>query len=70
MGYPNHPYISGQIAVKFELTTPDSIRGIRVSFAKMNQAFDDISFHIYTDGNGVPSSPITHPAVPLFGRRL
>jgi hypothetical protein len=70
MGYPNNQFMNGQIATKFEITTTDSIRGIRVMFAKANASFDDISFHIYQDNAGIPGVAVQHPALPLIARRL
>jgi hypothetical protein len=62
--------MNGQIAVKFEVSTPDTIRGISVMFAKANASFDDISFNIYLDNNGIPGAAIEHDDLPLIARRL
>lgn len=73
---PNDPItavpgiVSGQIAVKFELTVADTLRGVRAMFARANQAFDDISFHVYADADGVPGNIISNDAVPLYAKRL
>jgi hypothetical protein len=70
LGYPGPDYISGQLAMKFEMFAADSIRGFRANFARANQAFDDISFNVYADANGMPGAPISNPQLPLMGRRL
>ena len=72
---PIYSPISGQIAVKFELTSVDSIRGVRAQFAKANQAFDDISFNIYRNISrgkigDIPGALVEDASLPLIARRL
>jgi hypothetical protein len=70
-GYPSYAgYASGQIAMKFEMSAEDTITGVRAKFAEANQAFDDISFNVYVDNNGLPGTQVDNPNLPLFARRL
>ncbi len=57
---------SGQIAVKFTLTRPDTIKGYKAYFGELNQAGDDISFEVYTD-QGQPGSPV--PGTLIYRQR-
>lgn len=43
---------SGQIAMKFQLASTDTIYGFQAYYGLANQAFDDISFAVYTDVGG------------------
>ncbi len=49
---------SGQIAMKFKLFTPDTIKGYRAYFGMLNGALDDIAFAIYADNGGLPGNEV------------
>lgn len=46
---------SGQIAMKFELTTQDTVYGFQAYFGSLNSNTDNIRFAIYQDQGGIPS---------------
>lgn len=74
-GYPSSHFVSGQIAMKFELTAADTLKGVRVAFAAANQAFDDISFNVYgnfttSDGVDVPQVNNLPGVQLLYARRM
>lgn len=69
VGHP-HNYISGQIAMKFEVRQADSIKGVMAQFGGANQSFDDISFNVYSDANGLPGAQVSNVSLPLLARRL
>jgi len=46
---------SGQIAMKFELTTQDTVFGYQAWFGSLNSNTDNIRFAIYQDQGGVPA---------------
>lgn len=71
LGYPAmDAYASGQIAMKFELSADDTIRSVRTKFGKANAAFDDISFNIYQDVNGLPGQQVQSNALPMYAHRM
>ncbi|MBX3043438.1 MAG: T9SS type A sorting domain-containing protein [Candidatus Kapabacteria bacterium] len=45
---------SGAVAVKFNLLNSDTLRGFSVLWAPMNQAADQITMSLYTDGDRLP----------------
>jgi hypothetical protein len=47
---------SGQIAVRFNLTTQDTIFGFQAYFASLNSDQNNVRFNIYDDANQVPAS--------------
>ncbi|MFM8438808.1 MAG: hypothetical protein ACKOAX_10045, partial [Candidatus Kapaibacterium sp.] len=47
---------SGQIAVRFNLTTQDTIFGFQAYFASLNSDQNNIRFNIYDDASQVPAS--------------
>jgi hypothetical protein len=69
LGYPHAgiTYVSGEIATKFVVGAKDNLSGVRATFAGANQAFDDISFTVYNDNNGVPGN-LKYGT--MFGRRM
>lgn len=46
---------SGQIGMKFELTTQDTVYGFQAWFGSLNSNTDNIRFAIYADQGGIPS---------------
>ncbi len=58
---------SGQIAMKFELTTQDTLYGYQAWFGSLNSNTDNIRFSIYQDQGGVPAgNPIAASVLRTF----
>lgn len=58
---------SGQIAMKFDLQNTDTLYGYRAYFAVLNQARDDISFHLFEGNENTPGNEIAQASI--FRRR-
>lgn len=60
---------SGQIAIRFTVTTQDTLKGFQAYFGNLNQDFLNIAFNVYrhTEGTDVPQAEI--PGTRIFRRR-
>lgn len=61
---------SGEIAMKFNMLSQDSLKGFTAYFASLNASPDIIEFNVYTDANGSPGTAISAGRLVGIGRGL
>lgn len=61
---------SGELAMKFNMLSQDTLKGFSVYFGSLNSAPDPIEFNVYADANGSPGTLITAGKLASVGRGL